>query len=499
MDIRPDVAVLIKDGKEFSVNPEDVEIGDTIIIRAGEKVPIDGVITSGKCSVDMKALTGESLPKFLSVGDKALSGAINLDGVITLKAEKLFYDSTVSKILDLVENASSKKAKAENFITKFAKYYTPSVVALAVLLAIIPPLFNGQWVVWVHRALTFLVVSCPCALVISVPLSFFGGIGGASKKGILIKGGNYMELLAKANIFVFDKTGTLTKGEFAVQEIIPSKKSEEILYWAAICESGSRHPIARAILDKKLPEETGYEISEIAGKGIVATKNNDIILSGNALLMEEYNIAYVPASSVGTIVYVARSGEYLGAIIIADSIKEEAKKVVSYLHKENYKTVMLTGDNEAIANKIAKEIGIGYTRSQLLPTDKVDELENIINQKGKKDIVAYVGDGINDAPVIMRADIGIAMGGVGSDSAIEAADVVLMHDNLTAIPTAKKIAAKTMTIVIQNIIFALSVKVLVLALSALGLASMWMAVFADVGVSVIAILNAMRAGTRVKG
>ncbi|HKL73459.1 MAG TPA: heavy metal translocating P-type ATPase [Clostridia bacterium] len=498
MDIKPNIAVIKKDGKELVVKPEDVNVGDDIIVKAGERVPLDGIIVEGSSSFDMSALTGESIPKFYTVGDNVLSGSINNGGVVTVRAEKVYYDSTVARILELVENASAIKAKAENFITKFAKYYTPIVVILAALLAFIPPIFNGQWSIWLYRALAFLVVSCPCALVVSVPLSFFGGIGGASRAGILIKGGNYMELLAKANIFVFDKTGTLTKGEFAIQEITPKAKADEILYYASICENGSNHPIAKSILQVKQPEENGYEITEIAGQGLVAQKDDNVILAGNANLMANNHIPYTANTSLGSIVYVARNGEFLGSIVIADKIKEDAKKVISALHKEKHKVIMLTGDNNTIATKISAEIGIDETYSELLPTDKVIKMENIINKKGKKDIVAFVGDGINDAPVIMRADVGIAMGGIGSDSAIEAADVVLMRDELSGITVAKKISKKTMIIVLQNIVFALAVKIIVLGLSAVGIASMWMAVFADVGVAFIAILNAMRAGRKIR-
>ncbi|HOO23156.1 MAG TPA: heavy metal translocating P-type ATPase [Clostridia bacterium] len=494
MNIRPDIAVVLRDGVEVTVSPEEVEIGEEIIIRAGERIPLDGVVVRGESSLDMAALTGESLPRECKAGDNVLSGSINMGGLIAVRAEKLFYDSTVSKILDLVENAAGKKAKAENFITKFAKYYTPAVVALAVLIAILPPIFDGQWAEWVHRALTFLVVSCPCALVISVPLSFFGGIGGASGEGILIKGGSYMEMLSKANVFVFDKTGTLTKGEFAVKEVLPEARREEILRWAAVAESGSNHPIALSILKECPASESGFDIREIAGEGIVAQKGNVTVFSGNARLMEENGIKFEPVDRAGSVVYVAKNGEYLGAIVVADAIKDDTKDVIASLRQSGYRTVMLTGDNKAIAESVAKEIGIDEYRAELLPADKVSELDRIIAEKDAKDVVAFVGDGINDAPVIMRADVGIAMGGAGSDSAIEASDVVLMHDKLSAIPLAKKTASKTMKIVFQNIVFAIAVKVIVLILSAFGIAGMWMAVFADVGVSVIAILNAMRAG-----
>ena len=498
MDIRPDKAVIIKDGAEKTVNPEEVKIGDTIIVKAGEKLPLDGTVIEGKSSLDTSALTGESIPRSCAAGDAVLSGSINVGGVIKIKAEKEFYDSTVSKILDLVENASGKKAKAENFITKFASYYTPAVVFSALALAVIPSLITGQWLVWIKRALTFLVVSCPCALVISVPLGFFGGIGGASKKGILIKGANYIEMLSRANIFVFDKTGTLTKGSFEVKSVIPESEKDKILSLAAVAENGSLHPIAKSIIKAYGKEaEKGYEIEEIAGKGIKAVKTDDIILCGNKKLMEDNKIVFKENNGVGSVVYVAENGIYKGSILVADSIKNDAKETIDKLREQGCKTLMLTGDNDNIAKEIASELGLTDYKAGLLPADKVNELEKILAGKNPTDVAAFVGDGINDAPVLMRADVGISMGGVGSDSAIEASDIVLMYDKLSAIPEAKKICKKTLRLITENIWFAISVKIAVLILSAFGLANMWMAVFADVGVSIIAIINSMRA-MRVK-
>ncbi len=494
MNIKPDKAVVIKDEQEFTMAPEDVKIGDIIIVRAGEKIPVDGKIIKGQSFLDVKALTGESLPNECNVGDFILSGCINMTNVIYIQTEKLYIDSTVAKILDLVENASSKKTKAENFINRFAKYYTPSVVILATLLAFIPPIFVGQWGSWGIRGLTFLVVSCPCALVISVPMSFFGGIGSASKRGILIKGSNYFELMNRANIFVFDKTGTLTQGDFTIKEYFPNNSQNEILELAAICEYYSNHPIARCIIETRgsFDVDKEYVIEEVAGCGMIAKKDNDIILVGNARLMKNENIEFIENDGLGTVVYVAHNGEFVGSLLIGDTIKPSSIYTVQYLNKNNYKTIMLTGDREKTASIVAKEIGLTDYKAQLLPGDKVLELENIINQKNNKDVVVYIGDGINDAPVLARADIGISMGGVGSDSAIEASDIVFMHDNLEGIIEAKEISKKTLKIVRENIVFALAIKFIVLSLSAFGLANMWMAIFADVGVSVIAILNALR-------
>lgn len=493
MDIRPDSATVWKDGEEQTLDPDEVCVGDLIVVRPGERIPLDGTVVDGHSSLNMSALTGESVPVTCMAGDAVFSGSINMSGVLRIRCDKPFYDSTVSKILDLVENASAKKAKAENFITKFAKYYTPIVVALAAILAIVPPLFTHEWSEWICRGLTFLVVSCPCALVISVPLSFFGGIGGASGQGILVKGGNYLELLGKVNTIVFDKTGTITKGNFEVQQVYPLEARERILRCAAIAESGSLHPIALSIQRAagEISAE-GYEISEIAGKGVSAEKDDRRILVGNAKLMAENGIECTVPNDFGTVVYVAENGTYLGAIVISDCIKEDSVAAVAELKSQGCKTVMLTGDNEASARFVADLVGIDSVAADLLPADKVEKMESLFREKKPGDVIAFVGDGINDAPVLMRADVGIAMGGVGSDSAIEAADVVLMHDTLTSIPLAKRIANKTMRIVRENIVFALSVKIAVLLLSAVGIADMWLAIFADVGVSVLAILNAMR-------
>lgn len=496
MDIRPDKAVVLVDGEEAIVHPKDVNVGDVIVVRPGERVPLDGTIVWGKSSLDTSALTGESLPRTAEEGGKILSGSINLDGVLHIRAEKLFYESTVSKILDLVQNASAKKAKTENFISRFAKFYTPIVVACAVLLAVIPPLIDGRWSEWILRALTFLVVSCPCALVISVPLGFFGGIGGASKKGVLIKGAASLEVIAKAKTFVFDKTGTLTKGVFEVQRVAPESRRDEILRIAATAESGSLHPIAKSIIKASPTDfESGYLTEEFSGKGLAARKNDDLILCGNGKLMEEHGIAYEPQDeSEGSIVYVARNGVYEGSIVIADAVRQEAAGIIAALKREGIATYMLSGDNDAFASRIAKEVGVDAYKAELLPQDKVAELETIMESRAKHGAVAFVGDGINDAPVLMRSDVGISMGGIGSDSAIEASDIVLMHDKLDGIVEVKKRAKKTLSIVRQNIIFALSVKFAVLILGALGIAPLWLAVFADVGVSVLAVLNAIRAG-----
>ena len=493
MDIRPDAATVWKDGEEKTLDPDEVQVGDLIVVRPGERIPLDGTVVDGQSSLNTSALTGESVPVTCRPGDAVLSGSINMSGVLRIRCDKLFYDSTFSKILDLVENASTKKAKAENFISKFAKYYTPIVVALAVVLAIVPPLFTHEWTVWIRRALTFLVVSCPCALVISVPLSFFGGIGGASRQGILVKGGNYLELLSKVNTVVFDKTGTITKGSFEVQQVYPPEAREHILHCAAVAESGSLHPIALSV--RRAAGEVsadGYEITEIAGKGVSAEREGQRILVGNAKLLEENGIECTLPDDFGTIVCVAENGAYLGAIVISDRVKEDSTAAVAELKAQGCKTVMLTGDNAASAQFVADLVGIDSVAAELLPADKVEKMESLLREKKPGDVVAFAGDGINDAPVLMRADVGIAMGGVGSDSAIEAADVVLMYDTLTSIPLAKRIARKTVRIVRENIVFALSVKIAVLILSAAGLVGMWLAIFADVGVSVLAVLNAMR-------
>ena len=494
MDIRPDYAYVYQENELVCVSPEKVNIGDVIVIKPGEKIPLDGTIIKGKSSIDAKALTGESLPLDVVEGNDVISGCVNISSTIEVKVNKVFYDSTVSKILDLVENATSKKSKTENFITKFARFYTPVVVILALLLALIPSLITGDVQTWVYRSLSFLVVSCPCALVISIPLSFFAGIGGCSKKGILIKGSSYLECLNKANIFVFDKTGTLTKGNFVVSKVTPEQRKEEILSLAYKAEKGSNHPIARSIIEAyKKEEESSYTILDIPGQGIKATYQDDVILCGNAKLMKENNISFCEEKEAGTIIYVAHNNSYVGSILICDEVKEEAKDVISYLTKTDNKTIMLTGDNEQVASFASEKLGLTSYRSSLLPQDKVEEVEKLLKEKKENDVLCFVGDGINDAPVLMRSDIGIAMGGVGSDAAIESADVVLMNDDLRGIIKAKKIAKKTMKIVYQNIYFSLGIKIGILILSALGLTNMWVAVFGDVGVALIAILNATRA------
>lgn len=500
MDIRPDYANIVRaDGTTEKVDPSEVKIGDTILINPGEKVPLDGVIIKGISTLDTKALTGESLPRDVEAGVEVISGCVNLTSQLEVKVNKEFYDSTVSKILELVENASSQKSKAENFITKFAKYYTPIVCAVALLLAIIPGSITADWSTWVYRALSFLVVSCPCALVISIPLSFFAGIGAASRYGILIKGSNYLEKFNKANTFVFDKTGTLTKGNFAVTKIVPQDKSEEILRLAAIAEKDSNHPIARSIVAHYGKEtEGGYTLTNVAGEGIIAEKGGDRIFCGNEKLMASNGIKHSAPQGVGTVVYVAKNGQYIGAILIADEIKPETKQVIGELNGMGCKTIMLTGDNEKIAKSVAGDIGVTGYKASLLPQNKVAEVEKLLSQKGNGDVLCFVGDGINDAPVLMRSDVGIAMGGVGSDAAIEASDIVLMKDDLKGISLAKRIARKTMAIVMENIVFSIAVKVAILILSAFGITNMWVAVFGDVGVAILAILNAMRVNSKYK-
>ena len=439
------------------------------------------------------------MPRDVHVNDDVISGCVNLTSQIEVEVRKEFYDSTVSKILDLVENASSQKSKAENFITKFAKYYTPIVVCIALALAILPSVITKEWSVWVYRALSFLVVSCPCALVISIPLSFFAGIGASSRYGILIKGSNYLEKLNQANIFVFDKTGTLTKGNFVVTKITPIERKEEILSLAAIAEQNSNHPIAKSIMNAYHQDlENDYILTNIAGQGIMAKKGNQVIFCGNEKLMIEKGIDFTKEKALGTIIYVAKNDEFIGSILIEDEIKEETKDVISELNKMNCKTIMLTGDNDEIAQKVATEVGLTGYKASLLPQNKVEEVEELLNSKKDKEVLCFVGDGINDAPVLMRSDIGIAMGAVGSDAAIEASDIVLMKDDLRGISIAKTIAKKTMIIVFQNIIFSIIIKVLILVLSALGITNMWFAVFGDVGVSILAILNAMRVNTKYK-
>lgn len=499
MDIRPDYANIERDNQIVQVDPEEVSVGDIILIKPGEKIPLDGVIREGNSTVDTSALTGESVPRELSEGDDVISGCINLSGMLKVQVTKEFGESTVSKILDLVENSSSKKAKAENFITKFARYYTPCVVIGAVLLAVIPPLVTGgNWSDWIHRALIFLVISCPCALVISVPLSFFGGIGGASKCGILVKGGNYLEVLANTEIVVFDKTGTLTKGVFNVTAIHPDIISEnELVETAALAESYSNHPISNSLKNeygREIDKSRVKDVEEIAGHGVKAVIDGKNVYVGNDKLMEKIGVKWHPCHHVGTTVHVAIEGKYVGHIVISDELKRDSKQAISMLKQHGIrKTVMLTGDAKAVGENTAKLLNIDEVYTELLPADKVDKVEKLLNEKSEKGKLAFVGDGINDAPVLSRADIGIAMGAMGSDAAIEAADIVLMDDSPSKIATAIDISKRTLKIVYQNIIFALAVKAIVLIMGALGVATMWEAVFADVGVSVIAILNAMRA------
>lgn len=501
MNIRPDFANLKLGDEVKKVKPEEVNIGDLIVVTAGEKVPLDGVIVEGKSMLDTSALTGESVPREAIVGDSILGGFINKNGLLTIKVTKEFSESTVAKILNLVENASSKKAPTEKFITKFARYYTPVVVISAVLLAFIPPLVisDASFSEWIYRALVFLVVSCPCALVISIPLGFFGGIGGASKNGILIKGGNYLEALNNVEMVVFDKTGTLTKGTFKVTEIkaFNDMSKEEILEYAALAESYSNHPIATSILKaygKEIDKSDMKNYEEISGHGIRVEIRGKEVLCGNAKLMERENIQYDSIDTFGTVVCIAIDKKYAGYIVISDEIKEDSKMAIQGLKSIGIKkTIMLTGDNSVVGSKVGQELGVDEVYSELLPQDKVEKLENVEKEKSSKGKLVFVGDGINDAPVLARADIGIAMGGLGSDAAIEAADVVIMTDEPFKIVTAIKIAKRTKSIVMQNIVFALGVKAVILVLGALGIANMWEAVFGDVGVAVIAILNSMRA------
>lgn len=499
MDIRPDFANVEREEKIQKVDPEEVKIGEIIIVKPGEKVPLDGYVIEGNSSLDTKALTGESLPRELTEGEEVLSGCINLNGVIKIKVTKEYGESTVSKILDLVENASSKKSKSENFITKFAKYYTPAVVIIALILAVIPPLIikNGVFSDWLYRALSFLVVSCPCALVISIPLSFFGGIGGASKMGILIKGSNYLEALANAEIIVFDKTGTLTEGVFEVQKVQATGISEEeLLKITAYSENYSNHPIALSVkkaYGKEIDEKEIIKTEELSGLGIVAKIGEQEVLVGNEKLMNEKQIKFTKCDDAGTTLYVAIEGKYAGYILIADKIKDDGAKAIKDLKKNNIKqTIMLTGDRKNVGENVAKELGLDKVYTELLPDGKVEKVEKLLKEKSKKGKLAFVGDGINDAPVLAISDIGIAMGALGSDAAIEAADVVLMTDEPSKIVNAIQLSKKTMRIVRENIIFAIFIKVLVLILSAIGISTMWEAVFADVGVSIIAIINALR-------
>ena len=499
MDIRPDYANIEKDGKLEKVDPDEVKIGDIIVVKPGEKIPLDGTVVEGKTNLDTKALTGEPMPREANIGDDVISGCINLNGLIKVKVTKEFGESTVSKILDLVENASSKKSKSENFITKFAAYYTPIVVIIAVILAIVPPLIipGAEFSDWIYRALSFLVVSCPCALVISIPLSFFGGIGGASKMGILIKGSNYLEALANTEIVVFDKTGTLTEGIAKVQKIEAEGISkEELLEITALAENFSNHPIALSIkseYNKPIDEKRIVKTQELTGEGIKATIDGREVSVGNEKLMKEEKIDYKECTDAGTALYVAIDRKYVGYILIADSIKKDSKKAIQNLKKNGIKqTVMLTGDRKLVGEAVAKELGIDKVYTELLPDGKVEKVEELLKEKSTKGKLAFVGDGINDAPVLAISDIGIAMGGLGSDAAIEAADIVLMTDEPSKIVDAIHLSKKTMRIVKENITFAILVKVIVLILSAFGLSTMWEAVFADVGVSIIAIINALR-------
>lgn len=504
MDIRPDYANIVVDGQLQKVDPDEVEIGTTIVVNPGEKVPIDGVIIEGNTSLNTSALTGESVPRDATCGDEVISGCINLTGTIHIRTTKEFGDSTVSKILDLVENSSLKKSRSENFITKFAKYYTPAVCYSALALAIIPPVINlilgnpAAWLTWIIRALSFLVVSCPCALVISIPLSFFGGIGCASTNGILVKGSNYLEALADTKYIVFDKTGTLTKGVFEVTGIYPENgfTSDELLYYADYAESGSSHPISLSLkkaYDKKLELERVTDIEEVAGHGVTAVVDGRKVAAGNVKLMKKVGATVSSEHDEGTAVYVAIDGVYAGCITISDVVKPTSKEAISGLKASGIKTVMLTGDTAKTAQRVGTELGLDEIHSELLPADKVAQVERLLGEKGSKENLAFVGDGINDAPVLSRADIGVAMGALGSDAAIEAADVVLMDDDPAKLALAMRISRKTLGIVRQNIAFALAVKFACLVLVAIGVANMWVAIFADVGVMVLAVLNATRA------
>lgn len=509
MDIRPDYANIEVDGKLEQVDPDDVEVGSVIVVKPGEKIPIDGIVVEGSSTLNTSALTGESVPRSAKEGEEVISGCVNLTGLLKIKTDKEFGDSTVSKILDLVENSSMKKSRSENFITRFAKVYTPAVCIGALALAVIPPVVNlvmgnsSEWSKWLIRALTTLVISCPCALVISIPLSFFGGIGGASSRGILIKGSNYLEILSKAKYIVCDKTGTLTKGVFEVTDVVTanSYQKEELLKLAAYAESYSTHPISKSIrnaYNKNIDTNVISDIEEISGHGVRADIKGRKILAGNKKLMEQYGIDTTPTQSfidkkTGTLVYVSVDGVYAGCIIISDIIKPTSAKAVKDLKKAGVKkVVMLTGDSKKVADAVGKQIGVDVVKSELLPADKVFEVEKLLDEKEKNDVLAFVGDGINDAPVLSRADIGIAMGALGSDAAIEAADIVLMDDDPSKIATAMNISAKTLKIVHQNIVFALMVKFICLFLGAIGIANMWIAIFADVGVMVLAVLNATR-------
>ena len=505
MDIRPDYANVERDGKIETVDPDEVEIGSIIVVSAGEKIPIDGVIVEGTTSLDTAALTGESVPRNAKSGDEVISGCINLSGTVKIRTTKAFGESTVSKILDLVENSSSKKSKSEKFISKFARYYTPIVCYSALALAIIPPVgrliagYDALWSQWIYRALTFLVISCPCALVISIPLSFFAGIGGASKEGVLVKGSNYLETLSKTNCVVFDKTGTMTKGVFEVSEICPQGdvSNDKLLEYAAFAECYSTHPISKSLQKayaKDIDKNTVTDVEEISGHGLTAKVNGVSVAAGNAKLMKKLGLEYSECDKTGTVVHIAVDGKYAGYILISDTLKPTSVEAIAALKKMGIeKTVMLTGDSDKVAQAVALQLGVDEVHSELLPADKVKQVEALLAQEGEKKKLAFVGDGINDAPVLSRADIGIAMGGLGSDAAIEAADIVLMDDDPLKISKAIKISKKCLRIVNQNIYFAIGIKVLCLLLGAVGIANMWVAIFADVGVMVIAVLNAIRA------
>lgn len=504
MDIRPDYANIERDGKLVKVDPEEVEVGSIIIVQPGEKIPIDGTVEKGSSTLNTSALTGESIPRDVSVGDEVISGCINMSGVLKIKTEKVFSESTVSKILDLVENASSKKSRPEAFISRFARIYTPAVCIAALALAILPPIINlllgnaAGWESWIYRALTCLVISCPCALVISIPLSFFAGIGGAGKEGILIKGSNYLDLLSKTKTIVFDKTGTLTQGVFEVSAVHHSPMSDdELIEYAALCECSSSHPISKSLKEaygKEIDRNRITDVEEISGHGICAKVDGRPIAAGNSKLMKKLGVEYMDCHSVGTIIHVAVDGKYAGHIVIADKEKPAAKQALALLKSAGVeKTVMLTGDIKSVAAKVAEDLGVDEVRSELLPGDKVKEVERLLEEKPKNSVVAFVGDGINDAPVLTRADIGIAMGAMGSDAAIEAADIVLMDDDLLKIPKGIKISRKCLRIVYENIIFSLVIKFACLGLGALGFVNMWIAIIADVGVMIVAVLNAIRA------
>ena len=497
MDIRPDSAHVLRGGEEVTVDPDEVQVGETLVVRPGERIALDGVVVEGSSSLDTAALTGESMPRDVEEGQEVSSGCVNLTGLLHLEVTRPFGQSTVARILELVENAAAKKAKAEHFITRFARWYTPAVVLGAAALAIVGGLVTGHWGEWVRRALIFLVISCPCALVISIPMAFFGGIGGASRQGVLVKGGNYLELLAKTRTVVFDKTGTLTQGKFALSGLYPVREEDEepLLRWAALAESHSNHPIAQSLRrawQGDVKDHTVTDVEEIPGRGVCATVDGVEVLAGNAVFLSQHG--FTPAQDVpaGTVVHVAAQGRYLGFALIADQVKVHAAKTIAQLKQQGVRTVMLTGDSREVGEQMAQRLGLDQVHAQLLPQDKVDQLEQLLKQKPEGTALAYVGDGVNDAPVLSRADVGVAMGGMGSDAAIEAADVVLMDDDPAKLLTAMSIARKCRAIVIQNIIFALGVKGLFLAMGAFGVATMWEAVFADVGVAVIAILNASR-------